>query len=63
MAEKQNLIEEDFELKHKLISYKGNARSVKVSPFNDLELGTLYPNRREENVDNRIVDFGKIDIT
>ncbi|MCE7037871.1 MULTISPECIES: hypothetical protein [Bacillus cereus group] len=56
---KQNLIEEDFELKHKLISYKGNARSVKVSPFNDLELGTLYPNRREENVDNRIVDFGK----
>ncbi|WP_242315120.1 hypothetical protein [Bacillus cereus group sp. BfR-BA-01355] len=57
--QKQNIIEKDFELKYKLSSYKGNARTVKVSPFNDLELGTLYPNRRDEIVDNRIVDFGK----
>lgn len=28
------------------------------SPFNDLELGTVYPNR-DENVSNKLVDFGE----
>ncbi|MEB1808986.1 MAG: hypothetical protein LPK26_17145 [Bacillaceae bacterium] len=56
----QTLINEKIQYREEVRSVKGKKETFILSPFDNFELGTEYPNRRENGVqENRLKDFGE----
>lgn len=54
----QKIIDEIVEIKEKTKVIKGESIKILISPFNNFELGTEYPNKKENNKEDRLHDFG-----
>ncbi|MDI3091473.1 hypothetical protein QJ133_10060 [Priestia megaterium] len=55
---KQTIIKDDFELSYKNINRGDYSYSVPSNPFDDIELGTIFP-RQSEHTGKALSDFGR----